>query len=146
MHRPPSIILFERLLWTSFAISVVTTYLAWNDMMAEIEHGAAGMRSSTAIGITMFIFAVTLAILAALWYAIARRGSNVAKWIYVVLVALGTLQTIASLFEPNSLSTMWLGATLLVTALSVGSAAVLFRSDAVAWLAGKGPVDPGVFN
>lgn len=146
MHRPPSIILFERLLWTSFAISVVTTYLAWNDMMAEIERGAAGMRSSTAIGITMFIFAVTLAILAALWYAIARRGSNVAKWIYVVLVALGTLQTIASLFEPNSLSTMWLGATLLATALSVGSAAVLFRSDAVAWLAGKGPVDPGVFN
>lgn len=146
MHRPPSIILFERLLWTSFAISVVTTYLAWNDMMAEIERGAAGMRSSTAIGITVFIFAVTLAILAALWYAIARRGSNVAKWIYVVLVALGTLQTIASLFEPNSLSTMWLGATLLATALSVGSAAVLFRSDAVAWLAGKGPVDPGVFN
>jgi hypothetical protein len=146
LHRPPSIILFERLLWTSFAISVVTTYLAWNDMMAEIERGAAGMRSSTAIGITMFIFAVTLAILAALWYAIARRGSNVAKWIYVVLVALGTLQTIASLFEPNSLSTMWLGATLLATALSVGSAAVLFRSDAVAWLAGKGPVDPGVFN
>lgn len=146
MHRPPSIILFERLLWTSFAISVVTTYLAWNDMMAEIERGAAGMRSSTAIGITVFIFAVTLAILAALWYAIARRGSNVAKWIYVVLVALGTLQTIASLFEPNSLSTMWLGATLLATALSVGSAAVLFRADAVAWLAGKPPVDPGVFG
>ena len=146
MHRPPSIILFERLLWTSFAISVVTTYLAWNDMMAEIERGAAGIRSSTAIGITMFIFAVTLAILAALWYAIARRGSNVAKWIYVVLVALGTLQTIASLFEPNSLSTMWLGATLLATALSVGSAAVLFRADAVAWLAGKPPVDPGVFG
>lgn len=146
MHRPPSIILFERLLWTSFAISVVTTYLAWNDMMAEIERGAAGIRSSTAIGITMFIFAVTLAILAALWYAIARRGSNVAKWIYVVLVALGTLQTIASLFEPNSLSTMWLGATLLATALSVGSAVVLFRADAVAWLAGKPPVDPGVFG
>lgn len=115
-------------------------------MMAEIERGAAGMRSSTAIGLTVFIFAVTLAILAALWYAIARRGSNIAKWIYVVLVALGTLQTIASLFEPNSLSTMWLGATLLATALSVGSAAVLFRADAVAWLAGTPPVDPGVFG
>jgi len=137
---------FERLLWTSFAISVVTTFLAWNDMMAEIERGAAGMRSSTAIGITVVILAVTLAILLALWFAIARRGSNVAKWIYVVLIALGTLQTIASLFQPNSLSGLWLGTTLLTTALSVASAAVLFRADAVAWLTGKPPVDPGVFG
>jgi len=146
LHRPPSIILFERLLWASFAISVVTTYLAWNDMMAEIEREAVGMRSSTAIGLTVVILAITLAILLALWYAIARRGSNVAKWIYVVLTAIGTLQTIASLFQPNSLSGLWLGTTLLATALSVASAAVLFRADAVAWLTGKAPVDPGIFN
>jgi len=115
-------------------------------MMAEIEREAVGMRSSTAIGLTVVILAITLAILLALWYAIARRGSNVAKWIYVVLTAIGTLQTIASLFQPNSLSGLWLGTTLLATALSVASAAVLFRADAVAWLTGKAPVDPGIFN
>lgn len=146
MQRPPSIILFERLFWASIVTSFLTTILAWNDMMAEVESRDAGIRSGTAIGIAVVILAITLVILGALWYAIARRGSNVAKWIYVVLTAIGTLQTIASLFDPDSLSTMWLGATLLATALSVASAAVLFRADAVAWLNGKGPVDPGVFN
>ena len=105
-------------------------------MMAEVESRDAGIRSGTAIGIAVVILAITLVILGALWFAIARRGSNVAKWIYVVVTALGTLQTIASLFDPDSLSTMWLGATLLATALSVASAAVLFRADAVAWLNG----------
>lgn len=146
MHRPRSIILFERLLWASIITSFLTTALAWNDMMAEIAREAAGIGSTIAIGITVFILLVTLIILGGLWYAIARRSSNVAKWIYVVLTALGTLSTIASIFEPNSLSGMWLGSTLLSTALSVASAAVLFRDDAVAWLTGKGPVDPGVFN
>lgn len=146
MHRPPSIILFERLFWASLVASFLTTALTWNDIMSQMQRDAVGFRSATVIGITAVILAVTLLILAGLWYGIARRGSNVTKWIYVVLTALGTLSTIASLFEPDTLSGIWLVGTLLSTVLSVASAAVLFRADAVAWLTGKAPVDPGIFS
>ncbi len=146
MQRPISIIWFDRLFWASILTSFLTTAFAWNDMMAELEREAAGIRSATAVGITVAILAITLVILGALWFGITRRASNVAKWIYVVLTGLGTLSTIASLFDPNSLSGMWLLGTLLSTALSVASVICLFRADAVAWLTGKGPVDPGIFN
>lgn len=145
MQRPPSIILFERLFWASLVASFLTTALAWNDIMSQVEREASGNQSATAMGFAAVILAITLLILTALWYGIARRGSNVTKWIYEVLTALGTLSTILAFFEPDGLGGIWLAGTLLSTVLSVASVAVLFRADAIAWLKTK-PVDPGTFR
>lgn len=146
MQRPPSIILFERLFWSSTLVSIVTTFITWNEMATAFDREAGVGRSSGSFGVVFVILVISLAIVFALWYAIARRGSNVAKWIYVVLAAIGALQTIAGLFNPDGLGTLSLAGSLLSTALSVASAAVLFRADAVAWLSGKPPVDPGIFS
>lgn len=146
MHRPPSIILFERLFWSSILVSVVTTIVTWSNMAAEFDREAGAGRSAGSFGVVFVILVISLAIVLALWYAIARRGSNVAKWIYVVLTAIGTLQALAALFGPAETGALSLAGSLLSTALSVASAAMLFRADAVAWLSGKPPVDPGVFN
>lgn len=106
MQRPPSIILFERLFWSSTLVSIVTTFITWNEMATAFDREAGVGRSSGSFGVVFVILVISLAIVFALWYAIARRGSNVAKWIYVVLTAIGALQTIAGLFNPDGLGTL----------------------------------------
>ncbi len=146
MYRPDSIVYFERFFGASILVSVLATIITWNEITMEFERESAGIQSATALGFIIATFVVTLLILSALWYGIARRASNVAKWIYVVLTGLGTLLTIASLFEPTEFGGLSLAGSLLSTALSVASIVCLFRADAIAWLTGKGPTDPSVFE
>ena len=95
---------------------------------------AAGVGTGTlAVGVVIGILVPLL-----LWYFIARRASNVAKWIFVVLTAvglLGFLSALANPMVPKGLVTL-LGAA--GTGLQVYGAWLLFRPDAAAWLDAKG--------
>jgi hypothetical protein len=142
MQRPSSIILFERFFWASVIVGLISTVFAWVDMQATLE------RSGSTFGMTSvaIVLAFFLAIPIAFWYGIARRGSNVVRWIYVVWMGFSVIMTLASLFDPQDLNGVALAFSLISTALTVASIACLFRADAVAWLSGKPPVDPGVFS
>lgn len=144
MHRPPSIIWFERFFWGSILIGFLSAGFAWNDIAREIESDAVS--STTGIVFLAFIFAITIGISIAFWYFIARRGSNIAKWIYTVWMGLGSLWTLVTLFDPTAVRGGALAASLISTLLTLASIACLFRADAVAWLTGKAPVDPGIFE
>ena len=145
--RPHSIVLFEKLYLAAIVIGILNTVLSWsqvNAMIADPRIQAAGMGSGT----LMFGLIVGLLIPILLWYFIARRASNVAKWIYVVLTALGLFGFLTSLANPMASKglIMLLGAVAMV--LQLYAAWLLFRPDAVAWLDSKGasgPPDPDTF-
>ena len=146
--RPSSIELFEKVYLGAIAIGLVNAVLSWsqvNAMMADPRMQAAGVGTGT------LVFGVVIGILVPLllWFFIARRASNVAKWIYVVLTALGLfgfLNALANPMVPKGLVTV-LGAA--AVGLQVFGAWLLFRPDAAAWLDGKGadgPGDPETFD
>lgn len=144
MHRPRSIIWFERFFWGSILIGFLSAGFAWNDIAREIESDAVS--STTGIVFLAIIFAITIGISIAFWYFIARRGSNIAKWIYTVWMGLGSLWTLVTLVDPAAVRGAALAASLISTLLTLASIACLFRPDAAAWLTGKAPVDPGIFE
>lgn len=145
MRRPPSIIAFERLFWASIFVGVVSTFFAWDSMMTTLQRDSALELRTGATAIIVMLFIMS-AISVAFWYGIARRASNVVKWIYVVWMGLGSISTITSLGDAKGLQGVALVMSLISTALTIGSIACLFRSDAVAWLTGKASVDPGIFD
>ena len=91
---------------------------------------------------------VSLAIYLLLWFLIARKASNVAKWVLVVFLVLSILSLVASLFAPGFTEdwtlTRILG--LVVYALEIASLVYLFKPDAKAWLKGERAGDPAAFD
>ena len=142
MSRPASIVNFERFFWGSMIVGLISTAFSWAEMQATLERsGSAYSMTSVAVALAVF-----LAIPVAFWYAIARRGNNIVRWIYVIWMGFGVVMTLLSLFDPQNLNGIALGFSLISTALTAASIACLFLADAVAWLTGKAPVDPGIFN
>ena len=140
--RPQSIQLFEKVYLASIAIGLVNAVLSWSQvdaMLADPRMQAAGVGTGTLVlGVVIGILVPLL-----LWYFIARRASNVAKWIYVVLTAVGLfgfLSALANPMAPKGLITL-LGAA--ATGLQVYGAWLLFRPDAAAWFESKGADGPG---
>ena len=133
VQRPKSILMFERCYLAAFAISLVSTVLLWSSLneqfgAQELLLGGWFLPTVTVIG-----FAIPLL----LWYFIALRGSDVAKWIATALVALGVAGTIFSLalgrYTPNIAGL--LGLVRLV--LQIVAIWFLFRPDNRVWFGGK---------
>ena len=125
--------MFERCYLAAFAISLVTTVLLWSSLneqfgAQELLLGGWFLPTVTVIG-----FAIPLL----LWYFIALRGSDVAKWIATALVALGVAGTIFSLalgrYTPNIAGLLGL----VRIALQIVAIWFLFRPDNRVWFGGK---------
>ena len=140
--RPQSIVNFERVVLFSILVGIVNTVLVWNELQAEVAASGFG------VGFALGIQAVTIALYLLLIWFIARKGSNVAKWVYVVISVLGLVvgllsfaQT-AQLYGPGPLVITIVQYLLLLVSLWL-----LFRPDSKAWFSeGRGPVDPNVFS
>lgn len=144
--RPASIIQFERFYLGALAIGLGNSALTWNkaqDMLANDPNMAAvGLGS----GFLISTMVIGLAIPLLLWYFVAKRGSNIAKWILVVLFGLGLIGILMSLASPM-LGTLSLVMTLITTAMQGYAVFMLFKPDAVAWLTGdNGPPNPDTFS
>ena len=86
--RPASIVLFERIYWFAIIVGMLSgiwTYLHMSAMMPPVPGPVAGIMPIV-MGVSMI---VGIAINILLWFFIARKGSVVAKWIMVVLTAIG---------------------------------------------------------
>lgn len=141
--RPQSIVMFERLFLASLAVSALSFLLNYGQM-AEIVASEptlqqAGLGTGFMIGVTLAGYALYLI----LWYLIARKAANWAKWVLVVFVALSLISLPGALTGPWNL-TLLLG--LAVYALEVVAVVHLFRADAAAWLTGKQAADPATFD
>lgn len=143
--RPTSIVLFERIYLTAVLLSIAGFIFDWEESMETLA--SEPMLAEFGAAYLLLELAISIAIGLLLWYFIARRASNVARWILVVLTALGTVVLavpIAAGEYPLDLS----GVTgLVVTALSIVAIALLFRSDASRWFERRGwEVDLDVFR
>jgi hypothetical protein len=137
--RPQSIILFERLFLASLAGSAAGFALTYDEIMrsmaTEPALQAVGLGSGFVLGVTAASFALYLL----LWYLIARRAANFAKWVLVVFTVLGVLSLVPSMAGPWRTMELF---SLAVYALQIAAVACLFRADAVTWLTGRDPDAP----
>ncbi|WP_294326725.1 hypothetical protein [uncultured Sphingomonas sp.] len=134
--RPSSIVRFDRLYLASISVGLIGNILEWPLTMARLaenpDTAALGSTAAVAAG-GMIAIGVVIALL--LWFFIAQRGSNVAKWILVVF----TVFAIGSLVLGFTTGAVILDAggivRLVAVALQTAAVAFLFRPDAAAWFA-----------
>jgi hypothetical protein len=131
--QPRSIALFSWLFLASLALTAALSAFSFSALKAALvrqDPGAAGLGD----GVLILAVAVALAALVVLWFLIAHRASNIAKWLLVAftLVSLALqpprLMAILSSLDPVAL----LG--LLAALGQLIAIAFLFRTDAREWL------------
>jgi len=137
--RPQSIKMFDMLFLGSLALGLVNFLFAYDTTMAEVE--ATGMGST----FMFLIVAVGYGINLLLWYFVSQRASNVARWIFVVLTAIGLVMV------PFSLADFPMGQlvlTLIVTAMQIAAIYFLFQPDAKLFFENgrRGSIDPSTFE
>lgn len=130
MERSQSIVWFERLYLGGVVLGLLNTVMNWSTMQAQVaaQPGSAILPpwftgATVAIGIGINVL---------LWFFIARQGSVVAKWILVVLYAIGLIgiaMTLAMGQRPPTLNAF----AALVFALQTAAVVMLFRPDNKAW-------------
>lgn len=141
--RPKSIVTFERLVLLYLAIGVLYAFLVWEQTMASLQARGAALGSGTIITIQ----AITVALYLLLVWFIARKGSPVAKWIYVVLGVLSLVLGLFGIQETILLGTLPLILAVAQYALLLFTILLLFRPDAKAWFSdGRGGADSDTFR
>jgi len=140
--RPQSIVRFEQLYIVNLILSVASGI--WSYMRLSIALPPDAPRALvpvTMIGATAMGLIIGLLLL----YFIARRGSEVAKWILIILFAIGLIGVIhsgARLHVATTLSAVILGVALVQLVLQAVCVWLLFRPDAKAWFKGvRAPED-----
>ncbi|QTD57118.1 hypothetical protein [Parasphingorhabdus cellanae] len=130
--RPNSIIRFEQLFLGALALNVLNIILNWDtwSMVMDQGDGSDGMNAFATYTIIIFPFLINLW----LWFKIARKASNIGKWLLIVMFLIGVIWSLATIDNYRTL-----GLTILFTILALKAAAIymLFRRDAKQWFAGK---------
>lgn len=141
--RPKSIVNFERLVLLYLAIGLISAFLVWDETVSSLQAQGAGMGSGT----IMTIQAITVALYLLLVWFIARKGSPVAKWIYVVLSGLGLVFGLVGIQQTISLGTLPLILSIAQYVLILVTIWLLFRPDSKAWFSdGRGGADSDAFR
>ncbi|WP_126173252.1 hypothetical protein [Altericroceibacterium xinjiangense] len=137
--RPHSIVMFERLFLAAMALNVLGFVFSYQAVADELARQPGLSELGLTGGFAIGVFSLSLAVYLLLWFLIARKGSAIAKWILIALVAIGLTTLPSALSAPFTWGTVF---GLLVTALEVAALVFLFREDAKAWLRREDPADP----
>ena len=147
--RPQSIELFEKVYLGTIAIDLVEVAFGWQRLTADILERFAtvseGTRQVLLIGSVVFAFGISLL----LWFLIAHRASNIAKWIFVVLAVSGVYSLLKQIVFSTVPKDIDFALNTASTLLGLYAVWLLFRPDAVAWFKSKGadgPGDPKTFD
>lgn len=143
--RPRSIILFERVYWLNIVLAVVS--LAWiynrlNLISPDPSVGTPAGMEWVVVLISAGTAIVSIAIRLALWFFIARRGSNLARWIFVIffVLTIGGLLRVLDLHMRGTMSIFGTGLWMIDFLTKILCIWCLFRSDTRAWFRGeRGP-------
>lgn len=83
--RPKSIVQFDYVYLVVIALGLVSSALSWDDLMAmvSVQEMVAKLGMAPIYGTLLFVTGLQLL----LWYVVARRGSVVGKWIFVIYTA-----------------------------------------------------------
>lgn len=135
--RPQSIVLFDRLYLGWIALGVINFFLSYDIATAMMRADS----SNLVLGVSPESFYVVIAIVSVLvqlllWYFIARMGSNVARWIWIILFALGMIN-VAAMFEIFEYSVLLGTIGLIIVGMQVFGIFLLFRPESNAWFKGE---------
>ncbi len=135
--RPRSIVLFERAFGFNILLGIVAGIWAWTRWSAMMPPGVPPqMTTMMPIIMAVSLIGGTIINLLLLFF-IARKGAEVAKWIFIVLFALGLLGVVRGLVGPAVAMTLPSHILSVVQILIEAVCAwLLFRPDAVAWFKG----------
>jgi hypothetical protein len=125
--RPQSIAKFERVVLVRLVIGFLITVMNWD--VARVLAARMGLGN----GVLIFTAALAIGVTLLLLWLIARRRSEVAKWIYVVLTAIGIaigLYGISALFRQSTPIAIM---HIVHYALGAFSIWLLFRPDTRPW-------------
>jgi hypothetical protein len=144
--RPKSIVNFERVVLLGILVGIVNGVMSWDKMMAvqqaklvaQGQGRMVGMLPSLTIGIAVVFTAIWLLLV----WLISRKGSPVAKWIYVVLAVLTLIGAIWGVSKSASYGTVPLVLAIAQHLLTLASLWFIFQPDAKAWFAEGRTADP----
>jgi hypothetical protein len=136
--RPRSIILFERIYGFSIVLGLVLGALMLMRLSSFMPAGGAPQVAAMIPTIMVVSMVGGIAINLLLLFFIARRGSNVAKWIFVVLFALAVIGMAGGLLN-SAAHVTWIARLPSIVQIAIQAVCVwlLFRPDAAAWLEGR---------
>ena len=143
--RPQSIRLFEMVYLGAIASSLLAVAPTWNNTVLRFE----SLMPGSGMTLAAIAFAISFALSLLLGWLIARRAANLAKWVLVVLTAIGLFGFITSQFVATVPKDFNFAVSAVTNLLSVIAVWLLFKPDAVAWLESKGangPGDPSTFD
>jgi hypothetical protein len=135
--RPKSIVNFERIVILSILFGIAGSFLTRAKMEAMMA-GKPHLSSGTTLGIQIVVILLYLVLI----YFISRKGSPVAKWIYVVLCVLGLVFGLLGLPLMMQMGALPLLIAAVQYVLSIASLWMLFRPDSKAWFSEGRSVDP----
>ena len=128
--RPRSILLFERLFLSTLAIAIVQAAAGWDELVRRAEaEGRGPLGVAAVIGLTLFT-------MGALVLLVSRGRLRWAKWLLVVLCAIGVPFFLAGLAAGKVAG--WEPLALVQAALQVASLGFLFTREARDWLKAGG--------
>lgn len=136
MERPQSILWFERAYLGSVALGLLNSALNWSQVQEQLA-----MTQNSALLPSWFVPAtmmISLVINALMWFFIARRGSTVAKWIFVVLFAIGILGVV-SMVAGGTIPPTFNIVAVIALVLQVIAVVMLFRPDTKSWFGSDKP-------
>ena len=129
MTRPKSIIWFELLSIGAILISLIPMY----QFLETMRNGAVS--TPGVVGAVL----VSLGLPLLLTLLVSRKRSNIAKWIYVLLMAVGFIAIARVLLTVGTADLDYVGAA--VTVLQAVTVGLLFTGSARAWLGGTDTPD-----
>jgi hypothetical protein len=136
--------MFERLFLASLAISAISTFFVYDGVERALTTDPSMQRLGLGSGFLIGLLVASFAVYLLLWYLIAHKAANVAKWILLVLVVLGVLTSLPGVFQASfDFATL---SGLAAILLEIAAVVYLFRTDSDAWLKGEQPRDPTAFD
>ena len=150
--RPQSIVNFERVVILNVLLGIVGSWLNWDKMMAVQRAQLTAQGQTKAIAmlptLTLTIAVVFIFVWLLLVWLIARKGSVVAKWIYVVVAALTLLGAVVAIARGTvaAYGTLPMVFAIVGHLLTIVALWLLFRPDSKAWFSEGRAADPADFR
>jgi len=119
--RPQTIVNFERIVFVTLILGLLQSYLDWDR--------ATRMAS---IGFVLTVQVFTFGLIGGLALLVARRRSNVSKWILIVMFAIGLPPFVRMIAQGITPGSVWI--SVLQTVGQLIACGLLFTASARSWL------------
>jgi hypothetical protein len=130
--KPKSMILFNRLNLAAALVGIINIF-AHYALLRNLAISNGASPAGPILGVFFLIISYLI-----FWFFIYCRGSNIAKWLFVAVAVISVAMIPLNLREVVAVGVAYITIDGIAFVLQISAAAMLFRSDAKAWLSQKG--------